>query len=40
MEEQFMKTHYYSGWYDGALPEQLSATLCKDIADRTSIAII
>ena len=35
-----MKINYYSGWFDGALPEQLAESLRKDIVDRSSIAII
>jgi len=35
-----MKKHYYSGWFDGALPKQLVELLRKDIVDRSSIAII
>ena len=35
-----MKIHYYSGWYDGALPEQFTESLRKDIFDKSSIAII
>jgi len=35
-----MKIHYYSGWYDGALPEPLAVSLRNDIVDRSSIAII
>ncbi|MCL2353872.1 MAG: Type 1 glutamine amidotransferase-like domain-containing protein [Defluviitaleaceae bacterium] len=35
-----MKIHYYSGWYDGALPTKLAASLHKDIVDKSSIAII
>jgi len=35
-----MKIHYYSGWFEDELPEQLAESLRKDIVDRTSIAII
>ena len=35
-----MKIHYYSGWFDGALPVKLAESLRKDVVDKSSIAII
>ena len=35
-----MRTHYYSGWYDGNLPEPFAASLREDITDKSSLAII
>ena len=35
-----MRIHYYSGWFDSALPEQFAEALRKDIVDKSSIAII
>jgi len=35
-----VKIHYYSGWYDGALPTKLAESLRKDIVDKSSLAII
>ena len=34
------KIHYYSGWFDGPLPEPLAESLRNDISDRKSVAII
>jgi len=34
------KVHYYSGWFDGALPTQLAESLRNDITDRKSIAVV
>ena len=35
-----MKIHYYSGWFENALPEKLAELLRNDIIDRKSLAII
>ena len=35
-----MRIHYYSGWFDSALPEQFAEALRKDIVDRSTIAIV
>jgi len=37
---QIMRIHYYSGWFDGALPEQMIEMLRNDLADRKSLAIV
>ena len=35
-----MRIHYYSGWFDSALPEQFAEALRKDIVDRKSLAVV
>ncbi|MCL2396672.1 MAG: Type 1 glutamine amidotransferase-like domain-containing protein [Defluviitaleaceae bacterium] len=39
-EEIAMRIHYYSGWFDGPLPERLAEMLREDIIDRKSIAVV
>jgi len=34
------KIHYYSGWFEGALPTKLAESLRNDITDRKSIAVV
>ncbi|WP_339148985.1 MULTISPECIES: Type 1 glutamine amidotransferase-like domain-containing protein [unclassified Sutcliffiella] len=35
-----MKTHYYLGWFNNFIPENLTRVLQEDITDRKSIAMI